>query len=225
LTTHPNDRESALIHSTWLRKRRYHDPADPLRLPSNVYPMSSTVLQTASIMQPQYRNRHNFQIFGGFLLKSTFELAFCCCASFSHARPNFVAADPCTFLNPVPVGSVLYLTATVSYTDPPLVDEADVDAAVVDQTPQEPPPLLEEGQEGRNQLTRVHVRVDSKVRDVEHGIAKPTGVFNYTFAVERNVKVMPDTYQEFMMYIDARRRVRKEDGAEDERMGEDQKMS
>lgn len=60
-------------------------------------------------------------IFGGFHLKQTFELAFCCAASFGHARPTFISADPCTFRNPVPVGSVLYLTATVAYTDPPLV--------------------------------------------------------------------------------------------------------
>lgn len=60
-------------------------------------------------------------IFGGFHLKQTFELAFCAAASFAHARPTFISADPCTFRNPVPVGSVLYLTATVAYTDPPLV--------------------------------------------------------------------------------------------------------
>lgn len=60
-------------------------------------------------------------IFGGFHLKQTFELAFCCAASFAHARPTFISADPCTFRNPVPVGSVLYMTATVAYTDPPLV--------------------------------------------------------------------------------------------------------
>lgn len=65
-------------------------------------------------------------IFGGFHLKQTFELAFCCAASFAHARPTFISADPCTFRNPVPVGSVLYLTATVAYTDPPLVSTISV---------------------------------------------------------------------------------------------------
>ena len=51
------------------------------------------------------------------------------------------------------------------------------------------------------------MRVDSKVRNVEHGETKPTGQFNYTFNVDRDIRVMPRTYQEFMMYIDARRRV------------------
>lgn len=87
LATEPNDPESALIHSIWLRQLRYHDPNDPLRQPANVVPMSTTQLSTAAIMQPQYRNRHQTMIFGGFHLKQTFELAFCCAASFAHARP------------------------------------------------------------------------------------------------------------------------------------------
>jgi acyl-coenzyme A thioesterase 9 len=144
--------------------------------------MSDTVLKSAMIMQPQYRNRHNFMIFGGFLLKQTFELAFCCAASFAHARPNFVALDPSTFENPVPVGSVLYLRATVAYTEP------------------------EEREGDSTKYTKVQVRVDSKVRDVEHGTKKSTGMFNYTFLVEKDVQVMPKGYGEFMLWADARRR-------------------
>lgn len=50
--------------------------------------------------------------------------------------------------------------------------------------------------------------MDSKVRNVEHGETKPTGQFNYTFTVDRDLKVMPKTYSEMMMYIDARRRAK-----------------
>ena len=191
LSHHPDPTESELIHRIWLFQVAAHNPHDPTRIPSNVHTMSSTKLQNASIMQPQYRNRHNFMIFGGFLLKQTFELAFCCCASFAHERPTFVSADPCTFLNPVPVGSVLYLTATVVYTDPPVVGNADVN-------------VVRDGT--TNAKTRVSIRVDTKVRDVEHGIAKPTGQFHYTFTVNKDVKVMPETYQEHMIYLDGRRR-------------------
>ncbi|KAI1644735.1 Thioesterase/thiol ester dehydrase-isomerase [Daldinia loculata] len=192
LETEPNDPESALIHKIWLRQLAYHDPNNHLRQPGNVLAMSKTQLSTASIMQPQYRNRHQTMIFGGFHLKQTFELAFCCAASFAHARPTFISADPCTFRNPVPVGSVLYLTATIVYTDPPLLEE---DGSEPRQNDPE------------NPVTRLHVRVDSKVRDVEHGNARPTGQFNYTFSVPKDVKVLPHTYEEYMMYIDARRRV------------------
>lgn len=200
LATEPNDPESALIHRIWLRQLAYHDPDHALRQPPNVVPMARTQISTADIMQPQYRNRHQTMIFGGFHLKTTFELAFCCAASFAHARPTFLSADPCTFRNPVPVGSVLYLTATVAYTDPPLLEEDGSEPAHAD--PERP-------------VTRLQVRVDSKVRDVEHGNARPTGQFNYTFSVPRDVKVMPHTYQEYMMYVDARRRVR--DGDDDVR--------
>lgn len=158
------------------------DPQNPAIRPANQAFMSDTVLKSAMIMQPQYRNRHNFMIFGGFLLKQTFELAFCCAASFAHARPNFVALDPSTFENPVPVGSVLYLRATVAYTEP------------------------EEREGDSTKYTKVQVRVDSKVRDVEHGTKKSTGMFNYTFLVEKDVQVMPKGYGEFMLWADARRR-------------------
>ena len=156
-------------------------------------------MQSTAIMQPQYRNRHNFMIFGGFLLKQTFELAFSCCAAFSHVRPHFVSLDPSTFENPVPVGSVLYLTAQVSYTDPPLITAED---------------LHHDGSAPRasneaSKFTRVQIRVDSKVRNVEHGETKPTGQFNYTFLVEKDIKIMPQTYSEFMIWIDARRRVQR----------------
>ena len=146
-------------------------------------------------MQPQYRNRHNFMIFGGFLLKQTFELAFCCAAAFSHSRPTFVSLDPSTFENPVPVGSVLYLTAVVAYTDPPLVTKTSVSDGVEDTAECD-----------GEKYTRVQIRVDSKVRNIEHGETKPTGQFNYTFMVERDVRVMPSTYSEFMIWVDARRR-------------------
>lgn len=53
----PDDEESDLIHSIWQRQLKYHDPNDPLRKPSNVIAMDTTRLNTASIMQPQYRNR------------------------------------------------------------------------------------------------------------------------------------------------------------------------
>lgn len=53
----PNDEESDLIHALWQRQLQYHDPNDSLRKPANVHFMDKTQLSTASIMQPQYRNR------------------------------------------------------------------------------------------------------------------------------------------------------------------------
>ena len=176
------------------------DPNNSLRKPENVVYMESTRMHSSQIMQPQYRNRHNFMIFGGFLLKQTFELAFCCAAAFSHSRPTFLSLDPSTFDNPVPVGSVLYLTAAVAYTDPPLITTTEgkhnpshAESRIQDKSTE-------------THYTRVQIRIDSKVRDIEHGETKPTGQFNYTFLVPRDIKVMPRTYSEFMIWLDARRR-------------------
>ena len=194
----PDGAESDMIHSMWLKQLDYHDPNVTTRKPENLVYMDHTRLYSSQIMQPQYRNRHNFMIFGGYLLKQTFELAFCCAASFSHSRPTFISLDPSSFANPVPVGSVLYLSATVAYTDSPLVK---TDSSVEATT--------EIRDDMTNRCTRVQIRVDSKVRNIEHGETKPAGQFNYTFLVEKDIKIMPRTYSEYMIWTDARRRAEK----------------
>lgn len=165
--------------------------------------MTDSTLRSAQIMQPEYRNRHNFMIFGGYLLKQTFELAFCCAASFSRTRPTFICLDPSTFDNPVPVGGVLYLKATVAYTDPPVISSPTKSKTTTTTTKDN---NTDQKETHQKKYTRVQIRVDSSVRDVEHGTKKPTGVFNYTFLVEKDIQVMPQTYSDFMMWVDARRR-------------------
>ncbi|OAX80872.1 hypothetical protein ACJ72_04791 [Emergomyces africanus] len=198
----PNDEESDLIHAMWTKEMAYLNPQNPLSRPKNLMHMKETILKSAQIMQPEYRNRHNFMIFGGYLLKQTFELAFCCAASFSNSRPTFLSLDPSTFDNPVPVGSVLYLKATVSYTDSAITSPntttttaaaANISSASKDNS-------------SMRKFTKVQVRVDSKVRDAEHTTKKPTGVFHYTFLVEKDVQVMPQSYNDFMIWVDAKRR-------------------
>ncbi|CAG8947943.1 unnamed protein product [Penicillium salamii] len=175
----PDDEESLAAHSQWIKHIVTSDSS------SNSKPQAltgETTLRSTMIMQPSDRNRHNFMIFGGFLLKETFELAFCCAASFAQSRPNFLSLDPSTFDNPVPVGSLLYLSATVSYTES----------------------IELEGDECK--YTKVHVHVNSEVRDVDTKMKKPTGIFNYTFLVEKDIQVVPETYSDFMLWTEARRR-------------------
>ena len=176
----PDAEESALIHKMWSESLAYADPSNSTSRPSNTTPMSKSTVHSAQIMQPQYRNRHNWMIFGGFLLKQTFELAFTCAASFSHARPAFLTLDPSTFESPVPVGSVLYASAGVTYT------EADA----------------------KNGGTRIQVMVRTHVRNVEHAERerKETGTFFYTFHVDNEVSVLPQSYSEFMRWVGGRRR-------------------
>ena len=85
----------------------------------------------------------------------------------------------------------------VAYTDPPIVTKSALEGDNMNTT-------TESSDEGK--YTRVQIRVDSKVRNIEHGETKSTGQFNYTFTVEKNIKVMPRTYSEFMIWVDARRR-------------------
>ncbi|TVY86294.1 Acyl-coenzyme A thioesterase 9, mitochondrial, partial [Lachnellula willkommii] len=204
----PNDEESDLIHALWLQQLSWHDPNNASRKPDNAEYMKNTQIQSVQIMQPQYRNRHNFMIFGGFLLKSTFELAFTCASSISHTRPKFIALDPSTFENPVPVGSVLYLTATVAYSDVPLLENESNSPTNANASVNASSNSSRSGRKTSPQgTTRVQIRVDSKVKNVEHdGETKPTGVFNYTFEVGRDVRVIPESYAQFMMFLDARRR-------------------
>ena len=97
----------------------------------------------------------------------------------------------------MPVGSVLYLKATVAYTES--IDDSASHAYSASESDGE------KRKEGGS--TKVQIRIDSKVRDIEHGSTKPTGQFNYTFLVDRDISVMPQTYEEFMIWVDARRRV------------------
>ena len=166
--------------------------------------MSETKMHSTQIMQPQYRNRHHFMIFGGFLLNQTFYLAFCCAASFSHSRPIFLSLDPSTFANPVPVGSVLYLKAVVAYTE--CVDRKSETSSNKSDGLEGKSDSKSSGASRDHVHTKVQIRIDSSVRNIEHAETKPTGQFNYTFLVKKEIKVMPRTYSEFMVWVDARRR-------------------
>ncbi|KAF8422109.1 hypothetical protein EV426DRAFT_535901, partial [Tirmania nivea] len=110
----PNDAESYLPYSLWLRNSYNQHTNLP---PSSLIYMPPTTIHSTAIMKPQYRNRHSFMVFGGYLMKNTFELAFCCASASTRSRPTFVSLDPSTFLAPVPVGGVLYLSATVAYAE------------------------------------------------------------------------------------------------------------
>lgn len=223
----PADEESDIIHQMWLQQRPDPNTASafsdvssakeiPIGATSNqvaVSLMQETRISSTSMMQPQYRNRHSYMIFGGYLLRQTFELAYACAAAFSHNIPRFVSLDSTTFRNPVPVGSVLYLTATVVYTEfinralNPEAGSEDGDTAFMgsDFSKTSVPGTL------------IQVRVDSTVRDLTHGTTTNTGQFTYSYFVAANdpanpsaepkyFSVLPQTYSEMMEYLEGRRK-------------------
>lgn len=179
LSKPPDAEESVLIHKMWTDSLAYADSNNPKHQPANVQAMSKTTVYSTQIMQPQNRNRHNFMIFGGYLLRQTFELAFTCAAAFSHTRPRFLNLDPSTFEEPVPVGSVMYVAASVSYTEP-----------------------------DPNGGTRIQVMVRTYVRPIEHPDKerKSTGTFFYTFLSPVDISVLPQSYSEFMRWVAGKRR-------------------
>ncbi|KAK9455845.1 HotDog domain-containing protein [Dipodascopsis uninucleata] len=175
----PDAEESDIIHKMWLEQKKLEDPNTDYQLPNNVIPMKDSIMHSTMLMQPQYRNRHSYMIFGGYLLRQTFELAYCCAAAFSHGIPHFISLDQTTFRSPVPVGSVLYLTATVVYTEFQKVNPCG---------------------------TFVQVRVDTTVQDIEHGKSVESGSFTYTYFIgSKHVAVLPVSYDEGMQYLEGRR--------------------
>lgn len=62
--------------------------------------MKDTCLQNSLICQPQQRNIHG-RIFGGFLMRRAFELAYATAYAFAGSAPCFVEVDHVDFLKPV----------------------------------------------------------------------------------------------------------------------------
>lgn len=62
--------------------------------------IKDTCLQNSLICQPQQRNIHG-RIFGGFLMRRAFELAYATAYAFAGSAPCFVEVDHVDFLKPV----------------------------------------------------------------------------------------------------------------------------
>lgn len=76
----------------------------------------TTVLQNTKIMFPQQRNIHN-KIFGGYLLRQAYELAFACASIYCKSNSVlFLSLDDNAFLKPVEIGSIVSFTSAVVYT-------------------------------------------------------------------------------------------------------------
>eukprot|EP01082_Thalassiosira_pseudonana_P003945 g3444.t1 g3444 contig12:2088597-2090034(-) len=92
-----------------------------LRMPSLADPhtilMDQTAQSNAMVAQPQARNLHD-RIFGGFLMRRAFELAFATCYMFGGDKPRFLEVDDISFDKPVDVGDLLVFKSRVLYTMP-----------------------------------------------------------------------------------------------------------
>lgn len=211
----PSSSESKLIYELWKNSKSI--VANGGDKPSNVRFLNETRVTSTLFMQPQYRNRHSYMIFGGYLLRQSFELAYCASAAFASSSPRFVSLDSTTFKAPVPVGSVLSLTASIAYTehihDGSKYVEADSPfdfslPATNKISPNKDAFLSEPG-------TLIQVKVDTTIQPLDSPKAKESGTFIYSFFVPKSAiaegkpgfcSVIPQTYSEMMDYVEGRRR-------------------
>ncbi|XP_060173767.1 acyl-coenzyme A thioesterase 2, chloroplastic-like [Lycium barbarum] len=77
--------------------------------------IKETCLQNSLVCQPEQKNIHG-QIFGGYLMRKAFELAYATAYAFAGSAPCFVKVNHVDFLKPVDVGDFLHLKSCVLYT-------------------------------------------------------------------------------------------------------------
>jgi len=76
---------------------------------------SQTVAENMFVAQPQQRNLSG-RVFGGFLLRRAYELAFANCQLFSGGQPMFVEMSDIDFKLPVNIGDLVRFKCTVLHT-------------------------------------------------------------------------------------------------------------
>lgn len=74
--------------------------------------MADTQIGSTVLAMPQDRNFYG-RIFGGFLLRSAFEVAYNCAYLFSGAKPEVVQVGDVSFTKPVHIGDVLVFRAKI----------------------------------------------------------------------------------------------------------------
>ncbi|MGA1599461.1 MAG: hotdog domain-containing protein [bacterium] len=102
----PSAEESQVLHTLFLERSSGETGI----------PMHETLRQSTLLMHPQSKNIHN-KIFGGYLMREAFELAWNITYLHCRRRPQFVSVDHMYFYQPVEIGSVLSFTGQVIYTD------------------------------------------------------------------------------------------------------------
>ncbi|CAK8577595.1 unnamed protein product [Lathyrus sativus] len=111
---HGESGDSARLSALLAEGRIFSDM--PALADRNSILMKDTYLQNSFICQPQQRNIHG-RIFGGFLMRRAFELAFSTAYAFAGAAPHFLEVDHVDFFKPVDVGNFLRLKSCVLYTE------------------------------------------------------------------------------------------------------------
>ncbi|KAF9283116.1 hypothetical protein BGZ68_005540 [Mortierella alpina] len=172
----PTQEERFLIHDLYLEYSQYDDPQSKTKKPDNVEWMEDTKMSAIHIMQPQDRNIHD-KIFGGYLMRLAYELAFCNASVFISSRPTFLALDEISFRKPVPIGTFLALDSKI---------------------------VFAEG--GDHHSFQVMVKADVLDVKKGTRETTNTFWFTFTDPVKGTSRIMPRTYAESMLYLEGKRR-------------------
>lgn len=134
--------------------------------------MNATRLQNSLICQPQHQNMSG-RVFGGFLMRRAFELAYVTAYNFTGHNPIFREVDEVLFLAPVNIGNILNYESSVLYTE------------------------ICDG------LSIMHIEVIANVIVPEDRTSAKSNIFHFSFAVPVDTlgdgvlrKVMPNTIEQ-----------------------------
>ncbi|SPO39317.1 related to acyl-coa thioester hydrolase [Pseudozyma flocculosa] len=207
----PTKDEAVLLHSQYLEglraglfsasDERHGGAATAAGADQHLVPVSKTALSATMHLHPQQRNVHG-KVFGGFLMRSAYELAWMVAASFVHRQVQFLSLDALSFHAPVPIGAILRLSSQVTYSD-------------------------ESGDAANGKHAVAGVSVLAEVVNLETGVGSRSNTNDLTFRPSRLLlrhrrprqfhfsfdvgpptrRVMPQTYKEAMEWIEGKRRV------------------
>merc|ERR1711997_1236045 len=127
----PSEHEKMLIHDFFMQTVDHSALSFKARIkPENSVWMEDAKLKNLVICQPENRNRFN-KIFGGFIMRQSFELAWANAYVYAKKMPQIEFMDDILFQKPVEIGSLLYFNSQVCYTQDQYV-QVRVSAEVVD---------------------------------------------------------------------------------------------
>lgn len=116
LKTAPDADERLVIHEYFLKTLDPSSSSFKVRVkPENSVWMEETKLKNLTICFPEQRNLYN-KIFGGYLMRKAFELAWINAALYSKSRVRIKIVDDIVFRKPVEIGSLLFLSSEIVYT-------------------------------------------------------------------------------------------------------------
>ncbi|KAJ8310072.1 hypothetical protein KUTeg_011937 [Tegillarca granosa] len=116
LKTPPSEEEKLLIHNIFLDTiDQSHGTFKTRKKPDNAVWMEIPKLKNICVCFPESRNLYG-KIFGGYIMRKAFELAWTNAAFYCKSRPYIRIVDGIIFRKPVEVGSLLFLSSQVVYT-------------------------------------------------------------------------------------------------------------